>query len=122
MRSYSATGSADARVLDQNPAAVDHVADDTGNAVGAAAAYRRIFLAAVRDRPLAYAGNVLAVDDSDADGYQVTLGLKMTVVALSGLTAWLHERATTPRDRGLYGALTGLTALLALFLGVLLAD
>ena len=32
------------------------VADGTGNAVGAAAAYRRIFLAAVRDRPLAYAG------------------------------------------------------------------
>jgi hypothetical protein len=32
------------------------VADDTGNAVGAAAAYRRTFLAAVRDRPLAYAG------------------------------------------------------------------
>src|SRR6202011_1422035 len=31
------------------------VADDTGNAGGAAAAYRRIFLAAVRDRPLAYA-------------------------------------------------------------------
>jgi hypothetical protein len=32
------------------------LADGTGNAVGAAAAYRRIFLAAVRDRPLAYAG------------------------------------------------------------------
>ena len=32
------------------------IADDAGNAVGAAAAYRRIFLAAVRDRPLAYAG------------------------------------------------------------------
>src|SRR5439155_9386222 len=32
------------------------LADDTGNAVGAAAAYWRIFLAAVRDRPLAYAG------------------------------------------------------------------
>ena len=31
------------------------VADDTGNAIGAAAAYRRIFLAAVRDQPLAYA-------------------------------------------------------------------
>ncbi|OAF06437.1 hypothetical protein [Bradyrhizobium neotropicale] len=31
------------------------VAGDTGNAVGAAAAYRHIFLAAVRDRPLAYA-------------------------------------------------------------------
>jgi hypothetical protein len=32
------------------------VADEPGNAVGAAAAYRRIFLAAMRDRPLAYAG------------------------------------------------------------------
>jgi hypothetical protein len=32
------------------------LADDTGNAFGVAAAYRRIFLAAVRDRPLAYAG------------------------------------------------------------------
>ncbi|MGY4314005.1 hypothetical protein ACVWW1_003308 [Bradyrhizobium sp. JR3.5] len=34
------------------------VARDTGNADGAARAYRRIFLAAVRDRPLAYAGKV----------------------------------------------------------------
>jgi hypothetical protein len=32
------------------------IANDNGNAAGAAAAYRRIFLAAVRDRPLAYAG------------------------------------------------------------------
>jgi len=32
------------------------VADDSGNAAGAAAAYWRIFLAAMRDRPLAYAG------------------------------------------------------------------
>ena len=31
-------------------------AGDTGNAVAAAAAYRRIFLAALRDRPLAYMG------------------------------------------------------------------
>jgi hypothetical protein len=31
-------------------------AGDTGNAVAAAAAYRRIFLAALRDRPLAYTG------------------------------------------------------------------
>jgi hypothetical protein len=35
--------------------ALDRDAADDGNAVGAAAAYRRIFLAAVRDRPLAYA-------------------------------------------------------------------
>src|SRR5262249_27723550 len=35
------------------------VAHDTGNDVGAAAAYWRIFLAAVHDRPLAYAGKVI---------------------------------------------------------------
>jgi hypothetical protein len=41
-------------------AALDRdVTDGTGNAVGAAAAYRRIFLAAVRDRPLAYAGKFI---------------------------------------------------------------
>jgi hypothetical protein len=41
-------------------AALDRdLADDTGNDVGAAAAYWRIFLAAVRDRPLAYAGKVV---------------------------------------------------------------
>src|SRR5262249_50084384 len=32
------------------------VAGDTGSAAGAAAAYRNIFLTAVRDRPLAYTG------------------------------------------------------------------
>ena len=35
------------------------LAGDTGSAIGAAAAYRRIFLAAVRDRPLAYAGKFM---------------------------------------------------------------
>ena len=35
------------------------VIDDSGNAAGAAAAYRRIFLAALRDRPLAYARKFL---------------------------------------------------------------
>ena len=34
-------------------------ADDTGNDMGPAAAYRRIFLAALRDRPLAYAGKLI---------------------------------------------------------------
>jgi putative copper export protein len=65
--------------------------------------------------------NVLAVDDTDADGYQATLAVKLVVVALSGATAWLHQRATTSRDRAVFGALTGFTALLALFLGVLLS-
>jgi hypothetical protein len=36
-----------------------NLAGDTGNAVGAAAVYWRIFLAAVRDRPLAYSGKFI---------------------------------------------------------------
>jgi putative copper export protein len=64
--------------------------------------------------------NVAAVD-TDADGFRATLMVKLVVVAGSGLSAWLHQRAETVRGRAVYGALTAGTALLALFLGVLLA-
>jgi hypothetical protein len=43
------------------------------------------------------------------------------VVLVSGVTAALHIRSRTPRSRAIFGALTGLSALAALFLGVLLA-
>jgi hypothetical protein len=43
------------------------------------------------------------------------------VVLISGVTAALHIRSRTPRGRAVMGALTGLSALAALFLGVLLA-
>lgn len=65
--------------------------------------------------------NVAAQPDSTTGGYDATLAVKLVVVAASGLTAYLHTRATTPRTRGLYGGLTALTAVAALFLGVLLA-
>ena len=45
--------------------------------------------------------------------------MKLVAVAISGVTAALHIRPD-PRPRG-PGALTGLSALAALFLGVLLA-
>ena len=64
----------------------------------------------------------IAEIDTDADGVQGTLTAKVIVVALSGATAWLHQRADTVRARAVFGALTGLTALLALFLGVLLSS
>ena len=63
----------------------------------------------------------IAEIDTDAEGVQGTLTLKMIAVVLSGATAWLHQRATTVRGRAVYGALTAVTALLALFLGVVLA-
>jgi putative copper export protein len=53
--------------------------------------------------------------------YRETLIVKLVVVAISGITAFLHARARTPVGLAVFGALTGLSALAALFLGVLLA-
>ena len=47
--------------------------------------------------------------------------MKLVVVLISGVTAALHIRSRTPQGRAVMGALTGLSALAALFLGVLLA-
>ena len=47
-----------------------------------------------------------------------TLMAKLAVVALSGISAALHTRAATKRALAIWGALSGLTALLALFYGV----
>ena len=46
---------------------------------------------------------------------------KLVVVAISGVTAFLHARARKTVWMAVFGALTGLSALGALFLGVLLA-
>jgi putative copper export protein len=47
-----------------------------------------------------------------------TLFAKLFVVALSGISAALHTRAATKRALAIWGALSGLSALLALFYGV----
>jgi putative copper export protein len=47
-----------------------------------------------------------------------TLFAKLTVVALSGVSAALHTRAATRKALAVWGALSGLSALLALFYGV----
>jgi putative copper export protein len=63
--------------------------------------------------------NLAAVHRTDAS-YRTTLAIKLVVVALSGVTAYAHARATTVRPRAVFGALTGVTALAALFLGIVL--
>ena len=65
--------------------------------------------------------NIAAVHAQIHGGYQTTLVVKLIVVAISGVTAALHTRARKPVQVAVYGALTGLSALAALFLGVLLA-
>lgn len=54
--------------------------------------------------------------------YQTTLTVKLLVVVISAVTAALHARARSKAAIAIYGALTGLSALTALFLGILLAN
>ena len=67
------------------------------------------------------AWNIAAEHDKDHGAYRTTLIVKLVVVAVSGATAFLHARARSTAALAVYGALTGLSALGALFLGVLLA-
>lgn len=64
--------------------------------------------------------NIVAEGDRGS-AYRTTLMIKMTVVVASGVTAFLHARATSRRGMAVFGALTGLTALGALLLGIVLA-
>ena len=64
--------------------------------------------------------NVMAEDDHSS-AWQHTLSLKYVLVLASGVTAYLHARATSRRQMAIFGALTGLTALGALFVGIMLA-
>jgi putative copper export protein len=65
--------------------------------------------------------NIAAAQSQIKGSYETTLVVKLIVVAISGVTAALHARARKPAWIALFGALTGLSALAALFLGVLLA-
>ena len=66
--------------------------------------------------------NIAAEADKQSDpGYQATLGVKMALVLLSGLSAFLHTRARSSTGLAVWGAVTGLSALGATLFGVLLA-
>ncbi|HVM27864.1 MAG TPA: hypothetical protein VM433_09350 [Mycobacteriales bacterium] len=63
--------------------------------------------------------NIVAVGDAGTE-YRRTLEVKLAAVLLSGVAAVLHARASSRRGMAVWGALTALSALAALFLGVLL--
>lgn len=64
--------------------------------------------------------NMLAEDDDDP-AYKTTLNVKLALVVMSGLSAFLHARAKTKAGLAAWGAVTGLSALAALFVGIMLA-
>jgi len=64
--------------------------------------------------------NVLAVHATWRGAYGTTLIVKIAVVALSGVSAWAHSVSRSRAGLVVWGAVTGLSAVAALFLGVLL--
>ena len=65
--------------------------------------------------------NLVEVKVGDAStAYQATLFTKLCIVALSGVAAFLHTQARTRTGLALWGAVGGLSTIVALFLGVLL--
>jgi putative copper export protein len=66
--------------------------------------------------------NIVAESDKQSDpGYQTTLGIKMALVLLSGVSAFLHTRARSRSGLAVWGALAALSALGATLFGVVLA-
>jgi len=66
--------------------------------------------------------NIIAVRSQINGSYETTLVVKLTVVAISGVSAALHARARSTTWLVVFGTLTGASALAALFLGILLAN
>lgn len=66
--------------------------------------------------------SVVEVDVADTSvEYQVTLFLKLVVVAASGISAAAHVGAKSKGALAFWGALSGLSAIAAVFLGILLS-
>lgn len=65
--------------------------------------------------------NVAAVANGQSTAWQVLLGVKVAVVIVAGLAAWLHGRSRGRTGLAVWGAVTGLSSVAALVMGVFLA-
>jgi putative copper export protein len=65
--------------------------------------------------------NVSAVHAGQPRSWVMVLVIKIVVVALAGAAAFLHTRASTTRGLAVWGALTALSSIAALVIGVFLA-
>jgi putative copper export protein len=87
----------------------------------AARAFNRVAWPAFGVLVLTGIWNVVALDD-ESDSFQHTLMLKYVLVLCSGVTAYVHQKATSRTTMAIFGALTAVSALGALFVGVWLAE
>lgn len=65
--------------------------------------------------------NVAAVSKGQSEAWQILLGVKIAVVVIAGLAAWLHGRAKSRTWLGVWGAVAGMASVSALVMGVFLA-
>ncbi|HEV3213775.1 MAG TPA: hypothetical protein VGZ03_10310, partial [Acidimicrobiales bacterium] len=66
--------------------------------------------------------NVTAVHASHATtAWRTVLTVKIAVVVVAGLAAWLHQRATSRTGLAAWGSIAGTASIVAVVLGVLLA-
>jgi putative copper export protein len=65
--------------------------------------------------------NVAAVGKGQPTAWQILLGVKIAVVVVAGLAAWLHGRVTSRTWLGVWGGVAGTTSVAALVMGVFLA-
>ena len=65
--------------------------------------------------------NIISEQSRMTRNYQTTLVVKIVVVLISGVTAALHARSRSASGLAVFGALTGVSALAALFIGIMLA-
>lgn len=63
--------------------------------------------------------NMIAVDNDDS-AYRTTLNVKLALVVVSGVSAFLHARAKTKAGLAAWGSVTGISALAVLFFGIML--
>jgi putative copper export protein len=65
--------------------------------------------------------NVSATHKGQPEAWVAVLGAKIAVVALAGLSAWLHSRAKSKGALAAWGAVSSLSSVTALVMGVFLA-
>lgn len=65
--------------------------------------------------------NISATNSGQPTAWQVLLGVKVVVVALAGVSAWLHSRASSKAGIAAWGAAVSLSSVAALVVGVFLA-
>lgn len=86
----------------------------------AAARFGQIAWAAFGIAVLTGIWNIVDLEGPQTNEYNVTLGVKLLAVTLSGMAAFVHQRTPSPAMRGITGALGFFAAIAALVLGVML--